>query len=839
MTMTPERWQRVKSLFDSALSQPPEQRDLWVAGASPDDPDLRREVQSLLAALSDAPDRFERPAVVSLDDLVGEADPERPNLGSRVGPYRLIREVGRGGMGVVFEAQRDDDQYRKRVAIKTISLGRDSELILRRFRYERQILAQLEHRNIAALVDGGITASGQPFFAMEFVEGLPIDDYCDAHRLGVRERLQLFRQVCGAVQHAHQNLVIHRDLKPSNILVTADGTAKLLDFGIAKLLNEGEGEGESGEGLTQAGGGTPLTAAYASPEQVNGEPVSTATDVFSLGVVLYQLISGRHPFNHDQPGAEEVRRRIREQQPTPPSAAAGNGMNRLPRTLRSDLDSITLMALRKEPERRYSSVEQLSDDLQRFRTGLPVLAQPDSIGYRARKFVRRNRGAVAGGAAAALALAFGLAATFWQAAVARGERDRARLEAEKALQVTDFVQGMLRAADPRSQGKDVTVAEALATAEQRADSELKGQPEVFAAVLATIGRTYLGLGRYDDAERPLTRALALSRAHDEGSGKAVVDNLRSLAGLESERGRLKEAAALLEEALARARREPVDSTTLGAVLDAYGSMQLDQGEFGNAEGTLREAVAIRRSLLGNRHQDVAASLNNLAVAVGQQNRFREAIPLHQEALAVLRAAKGPEHPDVATGLNTLANAYAIVGDYGAADSLFRRALDQRVKLLGPHHPEVAWTHYSYADMLRLSGAYARAIPEAEAVLAERGGALPDTHPMISAALHVYGRSLLALGRSREAETALRESLRLRTAAYPPGHWLVASASGALGECLLAQKQYRAAEPLLLQAYGNLKRAKGDRDQRTREIASALVRLYQAMGKPGEAARFRS
>ena len=835
MSMTPERWRVVKALFDEALEQPSEAREQWISGATADDPDLRREVESLLEALGEERDRFERSAPLLLEDVAREPSPMVPAAGDRVGPYRLIREVGQGGMGVVFEAYRDDDQYRKRVAIKTISRGRDSELILRRFRYERQILARLEHKNIAGLLDGGVTDTGQPYFALEYVEGNPIDQYCDARRLGVRERVQLFRQVSGAVQYAHTNLIIHRDLKPSNILVTAEGTVKLLDFGIAKLLREDDGS--DGEGLTQPGV-VPRTTAYASPEQVKGEAVTTATDVFSLGLVLYQLLAGRHPFTHDMPSGEETRRRIMEDAPRPPSLAVSTEERRLQRTLHGDLDSIVLMALRKEPGRRYPSVEQLSEDVLRYLAGLPVAAQADSAGYRLRKFVRRNRAAVIGALAATLALLVGLGATAWQAGVARHERDRAQREAAKATRVAGFLQEMFRAADPRGQGKDVTVAQALRAAEQRAGTELAGEPEILAAVLSSIGRTYLGLGRYAEAGNSLGQALALERTLDDGSRRGVTEGLRNVAALEAEQGRIAEAEPLLAEALARVRRPPVDSLLLGSLLDAKGSLELDKGDFRAAEGTLGEAVALRRRTLGDSAEGVSTTLNNLAVALGQQNRWKEAIPLHREALEIIRQVKGPEHPDVATGLNTLANAYAILGEYPAADTLFRQALEQRVRLLGPHHPEVAWTHYSYGDMLRLAGDYPRAIVEARAVLAERGGSLPDSHPMVSAALTVLGRSLLSEGNGAAAEAALRESLRLRSAAYPAGHWLVASSAGAVGECLLAEKKYRAAEPLLRQAYATVKAAKGETDQRTRDLAAALARLYDATGRPGEAAKYR-
>jgi eukaryotic-like serine/threonine-protein kinase len=846
MTMTPERWRVVKALFDEALDQPSNARDQWLTGATAGDAPLRREVESLLEALSEERDRFERPASLALG-LEPENGGAEPPVGSRVGPYRLLRVIGQGGMGVVFEAYRDDDQYQKRVAIKTISRGRDSDLILRRFRYERQILARLEHRNIAGLLDGGVTETGQPYFAMEYVIGRPIDKYCDAEKLGVRERLQLFRQVCAAVQYAHQNLVIHRDLKPNNILVTADGTVKLLDFGIAKLLREDDGS--EGEGLTQPGA-VPLTTAYASPEQVRGEAVTTATDVFSLGLVLYKLLSGQHPFVYDMPGSLEMRRRISEETPPPPSAlvttetaaslAEPSGLKRLQRTLHGDLDSIVLMALRKEQLRRYASVEQMGEDVLRYLAGLPVAAQPDSVGYRLGKFVRRNRAPVAGGMAAVLALVAGLLGTAWQARLAGQERDRAQLEAAKATRVTQFMQDMLRSADPRTGGKDITVAEALTGAARRAEAELAAEPEILAAVLSAIGRTWLGLGRYDDAEPMLAGALAQERKLDQhGTSVGVTQGLGNLAALEAERGNVAKAEPLFLEALERARTPPVDSVLLAGLLNGFGALQIDKGEFPAAAETHREALALRRARLGQFHADVAGSLSNLSVALGQQNKWTEALPLQEEALTVVRRVKGPEHPDVATALNVLANANAILARYDVADSLFAQALAQRIKLLGAHHPEVAWTRYSYADMLRLKGDFPRAAAEARELLKERGTTLPESHPMVHSALQVLGRSLLAGGNPREAEPALRESLRLRAAAYGQDHWLVASASGGVGECLLAQEKYRAAEPLLVGAYGAVKQAKGGEDARVKELGAALVRLYEATGRSAEAGKYRA
>ena len=326
------------------------------------------------------------------------------------------------------------------------------------------------------------------------------------------------------------------------------------------------------------------------------------------------------------------------------------------------------------------------------------------------------------------------------------------------------------------------------------------------------------------------RALLLQRASGDGNRSDITQSLRALASLEAERGRIPTAESLYTDAFAIARQTPVDSTLLGGLLDGVGSLQLDKGDFPAAEATLRQALELQRRFTGDSSGVVAATLNNLGVALGQQHRWTEAIPLHENALRIMRRVSGPNHPDVATGLNTLANAYTIVGQFRAADTLFQQALALRVRVLGAHHPEVAWTHYSYADMLRLSGDYPRAIAEAQAVLAERGTALPETHPMISSALTVIGRSLLSLHKPRDAERALRESWRLRSAAYPRGHWLVASAAGAVGECLLAERQYVAAEPLIVDAFTTLLSAKGKTDQRTRDLGAALMTLYDATNR---------
>ena len=435
--MTPERWQKVKDIFQTVVDLQPDKRAVLLATTCADDAELRAEVEALLEGHDQASRFIEQPAAHLLETAPDKA-PLPSLIGQQVGPYKVLREIGHGGMGQVYLAVRADDEYKKRVALKIVKRGMDTQDIVRRFRYERQILAGLDHPHIGKLLDGGTTAEGLPYFAMEYVEGKPITDYCDSRKLSTVERLKLFRQVCAAVQFAHQNLVVHRDIKPSNILVAEDGTPKLLDFGIAKLLNPEL----SGQTIDPTASVLRLmTPEYASPEQVRGEPITTASDVYSLGVVLYELLTGHRPYRTRSRLPHEILRIICEEEPEKPSTAVSRveevhsrdgsktitltpeavsrtregEPDKLRRKLRGDLDNIVMMAMRKEPQRRYTTVNQLSEDIRRHMEGLPVVARQDKLGYRAEKFVKRNKVVIAAAALITVTLLGGIVATTWQA----------------------------------------------------------------------------------------------------------------------------------------------------------------------------------------------------------------------------------------------------------------------------------------------------------------------------------------------------------------------------------------------------------------------------------------
>jgi serine/threonine-protein kinase len=758
-------------------------------------------------------------------------------LGSAIGPYRLIRKIGEGGMGSVLLAARSDQAFQKQVAIKFFRLGPERPELLERFRAERQILASLDHPWVAKLLDGGSTERGTPYFVMEYVEGLPIDAYCDSKRLAIGERLELFRKVCSAVQHAHTNLIVHRDIKPSNILVRGDGEPKLLDFGIAKLLDP--------EGPTPGADPTQvdhplMTPAYASPEQVRGEPITTAADVYSLGVLLYELLAGRRPHDLERRTPPEVLQAIAEEAPPPPSAAvtAAGAASRagtvaaLRRRLRGDLDNIALKALRKEPARRYSSVEQFSEDVRRHLSGLPVAARPDTPGYRAGKFVRRHRLGVAAAAAfVAVVASFG-AVTAVQSRRLALALTQAQKEAAKAKSATRFLQQTLGAANPfGGVGREATVLEVLRRAHSTLEESFAGQPETEATVRATLGATYLDLDRLDDAEPQLTKALAVRRRVLGPEHPDVVESLVELGRLLTEKGELERSERLLRDALAMATSLfGPESLEVSDVLYRLGKLLLRKGEYAPAEDVLRRCLVVRRRLLPPTDVRVARPLRELCAARLWQGDPAGAEALCREALAITEEASPPGGAEVAAVLHALATVLDGKGDLTQAEPIFRKVLAIRRTLLGEQHTSVAESLLNLAAVQSQRGLHEEAVKLDREALAIFRAVLGKESREAAAASMNLAIDLLQLGRMGEAEELIRGALAAHRRVWKGGHEDIANGLDILGGALVLQKRYGEAEKHYREALALKRSLLGAEHPST---AQTLTNLASALHHKGE------
>ena len=793
------RWARVCAVLDAVLDASPAQRTHVLAAQCGGDDALREEVEALLRAEAAADARLEQPAAGWAAALAGDepddADIAVHHAGERIGAWRLIGEIGRGGMGTVWLAERADGDFTQRVAMKLLKRGVDSDAILARFVAERRILARLEHPHIARLVDGGITAQGHPWFAMEHVDGQPITRWCDARTLDVAARLRLFLDVADAVQHAHRQLVVHRDLKPSNILVDAAGNVKLLDFGIAKLLDAQDERADSAT-LTRIGGRM-LTPEYAAPEQLRGGTITTATDVHAMGVLLYELLAGKRP---TAPQRDTVAGFAVDAQPAPrastlgdddAAAARGTTARRLARQLRGDLDTILLRAVHAEPERRYGTAEALRDDLQRHLDGQPILARPDSAWYRARKFVARNRLAVAAAALLALSLFAGLAATAWQAREAQARAREAEQQARRAEQVKAFLIDIFQAGGPQQwRGNEPTARELLDAGAKRVDAELKGDPALHAEMLAVIGTLTLQQGNVVEAER-LLRISLHERARLLGTrDPAYADSLNRLAEALLAKGDGKGAEAQAKQALQIFLSRPGMRAQASESLDAISSARLSEGDIDGAIELRRRSLAMQRAEHGEFHVDVSDSLRALGALLVEDERYDEAAPLLAESLAIDERLSGKRSVRYASGLDTQANLFYLRGQTAQAADTYRDA----------------------AEIYRQAG---------------DNGNLED-------AISHHGVALCRLGRFDAAIARLRESIALVRRDQPPGSQWLGIRMISLGGCMTDAGRAREAEPVLREGLGLLERTVGDTHPWTRFALRKLAESLAAQGKPADA-----
>lgn len=801
-----DRWRTATSYLDLVLDAPETDQDRFLVLLRAFDPEIASDVSLLIAQHRKlSGERFleDGPQV----PLTG------PTAGARVGDYLLRSAIGYGGMGSVWLADRIDGRYLGKAAVKVLNRSLAGPAGEARFMREGTILAKLTHPHIGRLVDAGLSSAGQPYLVLEYIEGKDIEEFCRVNELSVEERIRLFLDVLDAVAHAHANLVVHRDLKPSNVLVTADGQVKLLDFGIAKLLENAEGNAD----VTIAREGA-MTPRYAAPEQIHGEAVTTATDVYALGVLLYVLLSGQHPTGAGNLSAAELLRAIAETDPPPPSQAAPEKWRR---QLSGDLDTIVMTALKKRPSERYQSGAAFADDLRRYLNHQPIAAHPDTLAYRAAKFTRRHRVPLAFASAAFVIVA---SLTVYYTARVASERDRAEREAAKASRISELLTGLLTGADPyrTPDAKEVTVRNLLDLGADRIDRELEGQPELKAEMLTVIGRVYSRLGIFDKALPLLDRALPLAREAFAGDHPRVAQALNDLGTLHRDRGDIVSARALLEEAVAMRRRlfgswNPDLAITLVELARVY----KDLGMTAESEAPTREALAIRRKAFGEEHRETSTSKNELALLLLERGELDEAESLFREGLATNTHLLGPAHSNTAMASNNLGLLLFAKGKPAEADPLFSQAVTLFEKNFGPEVPVVAYAlnnhAYSALDLGRRDEARAL-LERAVAIARTRLGEGHHRYAMYETNL---ARIYLLDRKPAKAEPLLRHALGVREKLMRPGYWRIAQSKSLLGEALIALKRPGEAEALLLEAQRDLKSVPGIQG---REAAANDARL---------------
>ena len=765
--MDPERWSTLSPLLDELLELEGDARATRLAQIGTGDADLAAELRSLLALEDSNPAFLARPLV--------EPDAFTPQPGQEIGPYRLVVPLGEGGMGQVWLAMRSDGLYERRVALKLLRPGLGDAGLRVRFTRERQILARLGHAHIARLLDAGVTADGQPYLALDYVQGVAITEYARRHALDVAARLNLFAQVCAAVSHAHANLVVHRDLKPSNILVTAAGEVCLLDFGIAKLLDAPGGE--AGVDITRTGART-FTLHYAAPEQLRGEPVTTMTDVYALGVVLYELLTDARPYPLARASDAAWEEAILTAEPLRPSLAAaraaretgGPAGRRRARQLAGDLDNIVLKALSKEPEQRYASVEALALDLRRYGEGQPVHARPQSLWYRGRKYLKRHALTVGLVLGVTSVLAFALTVVSWQAR-------RATAEATRAEAMQDFVVALFEnSGDDGDQAVDVRSL--LVTGEQRADAELAMQPQARAELLGLIARLRAGLGDSEEVLQLLDRQQALLAILGDAAPVGVRLEAAALRGRSlRELDRPADCAAALAPLLPLATQaDPEDALAAAEFLAQYGRCLRLLGHVATARPLFESALQRR----AGRDALRAESQADLALLLLDEDRPAEAASALRAALDLLRASGGERNALGAHIWHSLGLAFARAGNTREAEAAFRQALDVALSRFGANHPRTAQLQYDLAGLLLDAGKLGDAAQVAQLALDQvQARAGPDA-PALRPLWRLRGRIAWERDLPAAAEAAFAEAVRLA------GN---AGADDVADHCLLAQAQY--------------------------------------------------
>ena len=838
-------WSIVKTIFYEASNLSPEDRDKLIH-SNTNDEELIKEIYSLLSAHDKSEEFLNSPAVPT--EYFAEYD--NIFIGKYFGKYRIEKLIAQGGMGLVYLGERDDE-VKQKAAVKIISPGYVSETVLKRFQNERQTLANLNHPNISKLLDGGITDDGIQFLVMEYIDGIPVDNYCDEKYLTIDERLNLFLKIASVVGYAHHNLIVHRDLKPSNILITQEGEPKLLDFGIAKILSAEINEEEA----ITIKGVVNFTPEYASPEQVNGEPITTASDVYSLGVILYKLLTGHNPYRIKTKFPSEIKKIVTQSEPQKPSEiiyttsekklgeqiievspnivskTREGTIEKLHKKLVGDLDNIISKAIRKEPERRYSSIELLTEDINRYLNDQPVRAHKDSFNYRAEKFIKRNKTAVITALTIMLLILAAIGGIIWQSHLTAIERDNAKLEAEKANQIKSFLLNMMSAPDPKEDGRDVKIIDVIEKASSSLTSELNGNEKIEAEIRTIIGNTYQNLGIFDSAEVEMKRALEINKKlFGENSVEAAL-SLKNLGQVYHYAGDFEKTEELYTKSLNLLKQNKnTPPFELARSLDLYGSLLTDKGDYQKAEAITYEALLMAENAKGPDDYEVLTIKNNLATAYNYNDKLDKADSLYKICLNGFRKKFGNVHIRVASLLNNIAFINIYKKDHKGALPYLNESVDIKRKLLGEDHPDLILAYSNLGSTYFNDNQFNKAEEIMKRSIDVGLKNFEADNINLSRSYMWYGRVLEAVGKSDKAIYYLNKSYNIRKKEFGQKNKLTLASEVQLGKILISSSRFIQAEDHLLKCYKQSKELLSASDGLTKMSLTSLIDLYKKWGK---------
>jgi len=839
--MDKKRWKNTEAEFDALFDLSESEKKKRLETLREENPQLYKDIKHLLELTENSQNFLEEGRDKYLNslykDLASESvlETEEEFVPRKVGRYKLLKPIGRGGMGNVYLAERADGLFERKTAIKFVRTELNNREVKKRFNREKKIQASLDHHSIARLYDASTDEHGVPFLVMEYVDGQPITTYSDDNNLSVKQRLELFISVCQAVQYAHQNLIIHRDLKPSNILVNPEGECKLLDFGIAKLLDQ---NGDLPE-LTRSGQQY-FSMKFAAPEQIQNRPVNTLTDVYSLGVLLYKLLTGSLPYTiTEQTTYGEFERKICDD-PVPKPSSIVRKSKDLYRQLKGDMDNIILKALEKSPDRRYRSAEALSDDLKRYLDNLPVSARPVGIVYRSRKFIQRNKKISSFAAVLLIIIISGLyyhtTEIRKERDIAKIQRDLAELEASKTARVSEFVVGLFEQSDPySSSGKELTVGNLLAEGRDRIET-LDEAPLVQAEMYIVLARVYRSLAEHETAHNLSGQALSLLKEQASPDSVSLANAWTMRAYTLSSLGRYGEAEEAHRQALELT--SPENKPALAERLNNLGLALFSLGQLDESQELLEEALTLRRAELPE-SAELAASLNNLALVLAAQDKRGEAEPLYRSALEMRRSVLGDEHPTTTYSMTNLATLLDQMNRLEEAEAGYREALRIRRNIFGDDHPAVASVLYQIGWLQSRRGELEQARIHLEEALEIRSRVLGPDHPSTAVILNAAAVVARDMGEVDQAEQWLRRALSIYRSVFGDSHHDIALVLANMGQTMQVKGNSAEAERLLLQALEMNRRELGMEHRHVADNLRNLAELELAEGNKEQAAGYAS